>query len=160
MKKHFNIKRFKDVLTNDGITLILNDILSGQKKECWMWYGFPQQIPPQVMNVATDKSIYFNMNENEAVLFLKDERLFKYYKCALGYLYSVLLDISTYESFERSLIYFFGYIDFLKFRCHIVLFNKALKSLLTKTKYRTFYNDIFKKFLYDNFIIWENECST
>jgi uncharacterized protein (DUF1810 family) len=111
------IKRYITVLTIDEQNKIINDLKNPQKIKHWIWWGFPQEYGSWGnINVSEITKIYSMTNE-ECLLYIL------YYR---DFYIKLLKLIIT----KKDLLYYFGNIDYKKFKSHIKFFKKNVHYYL------------------------------
>lgn len=140
---------YKKIIENGSYVKILNEIKNNRHKvNHWMYWVFPQKYGVWGSHNVSDLTIEYSIkNDEEVIFFLSNRKIRTFYCKAIGYLLSKMNNKFVVNKIMGVLHSFFGPIDLVKFKSHLLLFQPICELLskdYTELK-RT--NDIINMFI-------------
>lgn len=131
---------------------ILKDFENTVKRGHWIWYTFPQLYGSWGRDVTpSENTLNFSLTYDEIFMFLKDGELLPIYSnFIISFTNKMIEKVDSSSDYLHVVHNYFGDLDFLKFKDHIVPFLATLIYITKRDheKDRTF-GDLYKVLAYN-----------
>lgn len=111
-----SIQRFTEKIHRQHESILYEIESNTCKTGHWIWWAFPQAVPPEFWNIVSGTTQYYSITEQEVMLLLADPLFSSFYEKAIRILCT-----------KPYLRMFFGP-DLSKFKSHLILFTKIVRE--------------------------------